>query len=528
MPQLSIIIPSRNEMWLNHTVEDILHNSEADTEIIVALDGQWPVDPVPVHPKVKVLFFPESIGQRAATNRGVRISDAKYVMKLDAHCAFDKGFDRILLEDIKDDWTIVPLMRNLHVFDWVCKCGHRQYQGPTPDKCPKCGDKMEKDIVWRAKPSPKSTAYRFDKTLHFQYWGEYKTKQKGDLVETMSLQGSCFMMRRDRYLDLNICDETWGSWGNQGTEVSVKSHLSGGKVIVDKRTWYAHLFRTQGLDFGFPYPQSGRAVEKARKCSRDLFLNDKWDKAIHPFSWLIKKFEPPDWEHVWKKPNGNPTKGIVYYTDNHLNMKLAKLVRRYIQKSELPITSVTLKPTGFGKNIVLKEERGYRTMFKQILKGLEEAKEDIIFLAEHDVLYHPSHFEFTPKDENTFYYNGNYWIVRLTDGFAIHYDVSPLSGLVAYREPLIKHFKERLELIDQKGFGYYMGFEPMTHKRIKWKNWYDFEIFNPEFPNIDLAHEGNLTKKRWSQKKFIRKPKFWEEGNINNIKGWDNLSKILN
>jgi len=518
-------------MFLNNTIEDILKNSEADTEIIVCLDGQWPIDPIKQHPKVKIIFFPESIGQRAATNRGARISDAKYLMKLDAHCSFAKGFDRVLLEDIQDDWTIVPLMRNLHAFDWVCKNGHRKYQGPTPGKCGECGEPMKREILWRAKPSPKSTSYRFDRTLHFQYWGEYKKHQKGDLVETMSLQGSCFMMRRDRYFDLNICDETWGSWGNQGTEVAVKSWLSGGRVIVDKRTWYAHMFRTQGGDFGFPYPQSGKAVERARQCSRDLFLNDKWDKAVHPFSWLINKFKPPDWEDVWqkepdKKPT-SPTKGIVYYTDNRLNMKLAKLCRNYIKKSNLPITSVTLKSTGFGHNIVVKSEPSYKTMFKQILTGLKEAKEDIIFLCEHDVLYHPSHFEFTPEEENTFYYNGYYWMVRLKDGFAINYDVSPLSGLVAYREPLITHFEERVALIEKQGFGYYMGFEPMTHKRIKWENWYDFKIFKPQYPNVDLAHEGNLTNKRWTQKKFIRKPKFWNEGSINNIEGWPNLPKLL-
>jgi hypothetical protein len=38
---LSILIPARNEMFLKNTVEDALKNSEADTEIIVALDGAW-------------------------------------------------------------------------------------------------------------------------------------------------------------------------------------------------------------------------------------------------------------------------------------------------------------------------------------------------------------------------------------------------------------------------------------------------------------------------------------------------------
>ena len=132
----------------------------------------------------------------------------KYVMKVDAHCAFAQGFDRIMLEDMQDDITMAPLMRNLHAFDWVCPDGHRRYQGPSgpcqeeiierdPDGIESkrtCGKPTTMDVVWIAKPSPQSTAYRFDKTLHFQYWNEYKKLQQGDLVETMSLQGSCFMM----------------------------------------------------------------------------------------------------------------------------------------------------------------------------------------------------------------------------------------------------------------------------------------------------------------------------------------------
>ena len=93
MTDLSILIPARNEMWLKNTVEDILKNSEADTEVLVGLDGQWAEPALEQNPKVKILYVPESIGQRAMTNRLCKLSNAKYIMKLDAHCSFDKGFD---------------------------------------------------------------------------------------------------------------------------------------------------------------------------------------------------------------------------------------------------------------------------------------------------------------------------------------------------------------------------------------------------------------------------------------------------
>src|SRR3989338_4135192 len=116
MKDLSILIPSRNEMFISRTIEDILANIEADTEIIVVLDGAWADPPIPQNDRVNVIYVPQSIGQRAATNLAAKLSKAKYVMKLDAHCSFDKGFDTKMLEAFKltgDNVTMVPVMRNL-------------------------------------------------------------------------------------------------------------------------------------------------------------------------------------------------------------------------------------------------------------------------------------------------------------------------------------------------------------------------------------------------------------------------------
>lgn len=298
---LSILIPSRNEEWLSETLEDLLKNIRGNTEIIVVLDGAPEVKPLPKDPRITVIRYLQSVGQRAATNSACRLSRAKYVMKVDAHCAFDEGFDVKLMENMQDDWTVVPVMRNLHVFNWVCPKGHTRYQGPS-GPCAECGEPTTKDVVWFAKPKPESYSYRFDTTLHFQYFREYKNnpkykeQHKTNLTETMSLQGSCFMLTRDKYWELNICDEEFGSWGAQGTEVACKTWLSGGKCIVNHNTWYAHLFRTQGGDFSFPYKQDNSQVEQARERSRKLFLDNTWPLQKYPLSWLVDRFAPvPDW-----------------------------------------------------------------------------------------------------------------------------------------------------------------------------------------------------------------------------------------
>jgi glycosyltransferase involved in cell wall biosynthesis len=526
---LSIMIPARNEMFLAKTVEDILSNIEGDTEVIVILDGEWADPPIEDHPKVTIIHHSQSIGQRAATNEAVRLSTAKYVMKVDAHCAFDKGFDVKMMKEMQDNWTMIPVMRNLHAFDWVCPEGHRRYQGPS-GKCTVCGKETKRDVVWIAKTNPQSTAYYFDKDLHFQYHGEYKRKQVGDIVETMSAQGSCFMLTKERYQALDICDQTWGSWGNQGTEVALKTWLSGGRLVVNRKTWYAHMFRTQGGDFSFPWPISGRDVEHARQCSRDIFLNDKWDKAVRPLHWLIEKFNPPTWATVEKSaatvavaseseaidPTVAVTKGLIYYTDNQCDELIATAVRKQIKTccNGHQLVSVSLKPVpDFGENIVLPLERSRLTMFKQILTALESSKSDVIFFCEADVLYHPSHFDFTPTRKDIFYYNDNKWKVDANSGQALFYHCAQVSGLCAYRELLLDHYRKRVEIVEKNGYDHNMGYEPGTHTK-------QFELWNSEVPNIDIRHGHNLTKNRWSQDQFRNKNSCLGWTMADEVPGW--------
>lgn len=549
---LSVLIPARNEMFLAKTVECLLENIRGNTEIIVVLDGNWADPGVPDDPRVTVIFNSQSIGQRAATNQAARLSRAKYVMKLDAHCTVDEGFDVKLMANMKDDWTVVPAMFNLHGFDWKCnKCGRQWYQSPTPNFCklnehdrnPECDNTsaFSRVMVWKPRLHKKSLYFRFDKTLHFQYWGDFgrRADSQGDIVEIMSIQGSCFFLTRQKYWELDICDERHGSWGQQGVEVACKTWLSGGRLVVNKKTWYSHLFRTQGGDFGFPYPLSGADIDKARAYSRSLWLQNTWPLAKHDLNWLLEKFRPvPDWHDGQSSVADAKKKGVIYYTDNKLNMKIASAVRRTIKSINLPITSASLKPMDFGKNIHIEEKPGHITMAKQILAALKKAKEDIIFFCEHDVLYHPSHFEFTPQREDVYYYNTNVWRVRASDGHSLYCsELQQLSGLVAYRKTLIKHFEERIKKINQayvnlkmsgreEEFNKYIrevGFEPGTHNRPERIDDLKAESYFSQFPNIDIRHDGNLTPSRWNKDQF-RNERFtrgWKEADTVAPWNWD-------
>lgn len=517
-------------MFLVRTVQDLLENMRGDTEILVGLDGEWSEPGLEDDNRVRILHVSESIGQRAMTNQLCRMSKAKYVMKIDAHCSVQPGFDVSMIEAFKelpdgDNVTMVPAMSNLHAFDWVCPNGHRRYQGPT-EPCRECGEPMQREMIWkRNMQRPISTSYRFDNTLHFQYFPELKRRQVGDLPETMSIQGSCFMLTREKYWELNICDEEFGSWGQQGVEVACKTWLSGGRVVCNTRTMYLHLFRTQGKDFGFPYPQDHNQIDRARQRSRDIFQKDQWPQAVRPFQWLLDKFAPvPGWD--------SPSKGIIYYTDSEIDERIASQVRENLKNitaaTGTRIVSSSLKPLDFGDNFVMDLPRGPITMFKQILKCLEELKTDVVYFCEHDVLYHPSHFDFMPPERDTFYYNINVWKLREERDYAVRVnDCRQVSGLVGFREELIKHYKERIALCEKEGFSRNMGYEPGTNGRIPWKHQFKSATFRSRRPNVDIRHDKNLTANRWSPEEFRNKHNAdgWKESD--NIPGWGPTKDIL-
>jgi hypothetical protein len=285
------------------------------------------------------------------------------------------------------------------------------------------------------------------------------------------------------------------------------------------------MFRTQGGDFSFPYKNPNSKVVENRQISKKLFVENTWEKRKYDFQWLLKKFNPPCW-------NVPVTKGILYYTDNRLDEKIMKRCQDSIKKANLPITSVSLEPIDFGDNIVVHKKRGLRTMTEQIITGLESMTTDIVFMCEHDVLYHPSHFTFTPKQKDVYYYNTNVWVLRAKDGHCVFYDHKSLSGMSAYRETLIKHYKERLRRIDElikeaNGTEYVtstngnrlplkeaihrLGFEPGTHSRPERVDLLPAEGYESEQPNIDIRHDKNETQSRWSIDKFRSKPTIWKE-----------------
>jgi hypothetical protein len=218
-----------------------------------------------------------------------------------------------------------------------------------------------------------------------------------------------------------------------------------------------------------------------------------------------------------------------------------KLCQQYIKASGLPIVSCSLKPLNdFGKNIVLENRvRSYPTMALQILTALKASTAKYVFFCEHDVLYHPSHFNFTPERDDLYYYNINNFRWEYPKDRAITYDgLTSLSGLCCNRETAIKHYEYRLKLIQrwhldedrsrEPRWARRFGYEPGTKKRRNGGVTNEEHVKRrSEYPNVDIRHSGTFSKPKVNLDGFKHRPENWKEVTIDQISGWD-LKSLFN
>jgi glycosyltransferase involved in cell wall biosynthesis len=285
---LSIVIPSRNEVFLEKTVEDLLSHSKGEIEIIVILDGYMP-DKRSDDARVKYIHLQDSIGMRGAINLGWREAAGEYFMKIDAHCMVDDGFDEKLVSDCERNWVVIPRRKRLDANNWCIQ------------------DVGKPDVDYEYLSFPDNPADYGGPGLNGRIWTQRALERKDILIdENLSFQGSCWFMHREYFKDLELMDEkNYGTFWNEAQEIGFKSWLSGGKVITNKKTWYAHLHK--GKKHGRGYHLDTRQLSIGATFTKKWMIGGAWDKQTIPFSWLIDHFWPlPGWPEDWRNVLGIP------------------------------------------------------------------------------------------------------------------------------------------------------------------------------------------------------------------------------
>lgn len=217
------------------------------------------------------------------------------------------------------------------------------------------------------------------------------------------------------------------------------------------------------------------------------------------------------------------TKGLVYYTNNIPEDKILLTCQAQLTRCmaihKFPIISVSQQPIKFGQNFVMNIGSSALSMFKQILKGVQECHTEVIFLVEHDVLYHPSHFEFVPQRSDYFYYNRNEWRVSAATGKSIYYLHNDVSQLCAYRELLLDHYSKVVELAASNGFKHRYGFSPPKGlpRELQTKH---YDTFMSSVPNLDIRHQQAFTPIRMNKSDFrsLHSCRGWQESD--GVPGW--------
>lgn len=280
MNKVSIAIPSRNEKFLNNTIRDILEKATGDIEIFPILDGYEP-DELVIDKRVKYIRLPkvEYTQKRHGINEMVKRCSCEYVMSVDAHCMFAKGFDEQLVKDHQPNWVQVPRRHRLDAENWCLQ--------PQGDNRPPIDYEyiMFKPLLVE------------NEGLHGFKW-DSRTLERMDkpIDDILTCQGSCWFMSKEWFNKCGFMQvEGYTGWGQEAEEICFTTWMNGGECKVNKNTWYAHLHK--GQKYGRMYYLSQAENRKSYAYSYNKWIKENKEFFIK----LLEKFMPmPSWPNDWK------------------------------------------------------------------------------------------------------------------------------------------------------------------------------------------------------------------------------------
>jgi hypothetical protein len=300
---LSIIIPSYKCKYVARTVEDIYAKAKGPIEVIVVLDGYWPVPPIQSHKTLTIIHKGINSGMRNSINMGAVIAKGEYLLKCDDHVMFSYGFDEALTKDCAPNQLSVPSRFMLDVEAWQPRREAIEYE-------------------YLAYPYRYLDRVRYGMGLHSKKWlGEkgcdppnmgpqqfyFRENARKDIKidEIMIIHGSCWMMPREHFFKIGGLEDAglFKSLYMEPQEICLKTLLTGGRCVVNKNAWYAHMHKTSTDGSAKrEYELDLHVMRDTERFGTALWMNDKWAGATKPMKWLIDKFWPiPGWPDDWEQ-----------------------------------------------------------------------------------------------------------------------------------------------------------------------------------------------------------------------------------
>lgn len=286
---LSIVIPANKEIYLNQTVSDVLAKAAGEIQVIVTLDGYWPKEKLVENPRL-IYLHRRRRGMRDSINDAVAIAKGEWLMKLDAHCILCEGYDEILTSEIEKNWIVVPRRYGLDGKTWSVRT----------DKEPIDYEYLAWPYNWKFRKSGRTG-------MHGMPWDERIASRINKLLdENMMFQGSCYVMAKEHFTDRigGLNSELYYTFSSEAQEIGLYTWLDGGKIVTNKRAWYAHMWKGSGYRqryfelYGEKYARQGRtSAHIGQQFTIDYWLHrTDLPYKYKSIDWLIERFWPvPGW-----------------------------------------------------------------------------------------------------------------------------------------------------------------------------------------------------------------------------------------
>lgn len=182
-------------------------------------------------------------------------------MRTDEHCMFAPGYDEELTNTCKDNWIMTARRYFLDTTKW---------------------ERMDTEPVDYEKLAVRDLGDG-KKKWEGRVWRSRAKERKDKMIdETMAMQGSMWIMHRKWWEKvIKKLDTRYGDMYQDSHEMQFKTWMAGGKLVVNKNTWFAH----KHVSFPRTHNHPRRDYIKGmQNCYNDF--KDFYEKEVVP-KWLV-------------------------------------------------------------------------------------------------------------------------------------------------------------------------------------------------------------------------------------------------
>jgi hypothetical protein len=187
---------------------------------------------------------------------------------------------------MEDNWIVTPRFYVLNAEEW------------------KWQDERFYDYFFLSCPLTDPRGFRFKAGGHWRSRTLDMLRKFPVLDETMQIHGSGWFVSRDFFLNSlgGMSSIGYDTFGMEPPELCLKTWLGpwGGKVMVNKKTWYSHAHK--GAERPRGYYLSSERIRSSYDWTAKYWMGNKWEQRVHDLEWLVDRFwQVPSWPLNWRE-----------------------------------------------------------------------------------------------------------------------------------------------------------------------------------------------------------------------------------